>query len=74
MERWDELLHKPFKPCVIVFDDPKRTEIILRDCSIVWTSPANDPNTDLGHDMVTGELVAMRYYGDVSVRKWTDET
>lgn len=58
-----------FKPCVIVYDDPKRTEMLLRDCSVVWTHPGSDPNTDLGYDMETGELVAIRYYGDVSKRK-----
>lgn len=64
----DELLAKEFKPCVVVFDDPKRTEMVLADTAISWGFQVN-PNVDLGHDMETGELVAIRVYGDMSRRR-----
>ena len=62
-----EALIKPFESCVQVFDDPKRTEMVLRDCAIVWRSPKH--GLDLGYDMETDELVAIRVYGDVSKRQ-----
>lgn len=56
----------PFEPCAVVFDDPKRTEMILRDCVLVWV---RDPiGIDLGYDMETDELVSIRVYGDVTKR------
>lgn len=63
-----------FKPCVVVFDDPLCTEIVLRDCAIVW-HPVRDvvrnpTGTEVGYDMETGELVAIRVHGDVSKRKF----
>ncbi len=61
----DPLLTKEFKPCVVVFEDPKRTEVVLSDAPMVWTQ---DGTVDLGHDMDSGELVAIRVYGDVSRR------
>lgn len=63
-------LTKEFKPCVIVFDDPKRTEMVLRDCGIVWQDTSAN-NFELGYDMETGDLVAVRIYGDVSRRLTT---
>ena len=57
----------PFQPCVVVFDEPKRTEMILRDCSMVWVLQKWD-DVECGYDMETGELVAIRIYGDVSKR------
>ncbi len=61
-----------FKPCVAVFDDPKRTEVVLKDCAIVWHFPEDvNGEVDLGYDMETGELVAVRLYGDRSKFKRT---
>lgn len=56
-----------YVPCVIVLDDPKRTELMLRDCAVVWSFP-NPQDFDLAYDMETGELVGMRVYADVSAR------
>lgn len=63
----DDLLTKEFKPCVIVYSDPIRTEMVLRDCATVWVEDA--PNVDLGYDIETGELVCIRVYGDVSLHR-----
>ena len=61
----------PFVPCVVVLDDPKRTEMTLRDCPMVWVQDSRE--TDLGYDMETGELVCIRIYGDVSQRRHVDK-
>jgi len=65
----DDLLTKEFVPCVTVLDDPKRTEMVLRDCPTIWVMPDDTHEVDLGYDMETGELVAVRVYGDRSRRK-----
>ncbi len=65
----DAALEKTFEPCVIVDDDPKTTEMVLRDCATVWRP--HMVGVDLGYDMESGELVAIRIYGDVSKRKPT---
>ncbi len=57
-------LTTPFKPCVMVLDDPKRTEMVLRDCPTVWDTHDDVGGVDFGYDMETGELVAIRVYGD----------
>ncbi|MEM7746617.1 MAG: hypothetical protein AAF346_00080 [Pseudomonadota bacterium] len=59
----DDLLTKEFKPCVSVLDEPKRTEIVLRDVVTVWRPRGG---VDLGYDLNTNELVAIRVFGDVS--------
>lgn len=61
----DELLEKPFEPCVIVYDDPKTTEMVLRDAPVVWVIKGD---CDLGYDMETGDLTIIRLHGDVSKR------
>jgi hypothetical protein len=58
----------PFEPCVIVFDTPKRTEMLLRDCNIIWRIYAGSGNVELGYDAESGDFVAVRIYGDVSKR------
>lgn len=60
-------LTKPFEPCVMVLDDPKRTEMVLRDCPVAWVYDLAE--VELGYDVETGELIAMRVYGDASKRK-----
>jgi hypothetical protein len=65
----DESLTKPFEPCVVILDDPKRTEMVLRDCATVWVDHPARVRMELGYDMDTGELVCIRIYGDVSKRK-----
>lgn len=62
---------EPFQPCVIVLDDPKRTEIVLSDCATVWVIHDDIGGVDFGYDMETGELVAIRAYGDRSRRPAT---
>lgn len=63
----DDLLTKPFTPYVVVLDDPKRTEMVLRDCPTVWWVQGC-LIVDLGYDMQTGELVCIRVGGDVSTK------
>lgn len=63
----DDLLTKEFVPCVVVYDDPQRTEMVLRDCATAWIEDSSGP--DLGYDMEGGDLVAIRVYGDVSRRE-----
>ena len=65
----DDLLTKPFEPCVVVLDDPKRTEMVLRDCATVWVIHDDIGGVDFGYDMETNELVAIRAYGDRSRRR-----
>lgn len=68
----DDLLTKEFVPCVVVMDDPKRTEMVLRDCPTFWVQDhrgSHLQDIDLGYDLETRELVAIRVYGDVSERK-----
>lgn len=52
---------------VIVYDDPKRTEVVLRDRPTVWVYDM--AQFELGYDLETGELIAVRVFGDVSKRK-----
>lgn len=66
----DDLLTKPFKPCVVVLDDPKRTEMVLRDdCLTMWAMDDGIGGAEFGYDAETGELVAIRIYADVAKRK-----
>ena len=62
----DDPLTRPFEPCVIVYDDPVRTEMILRDDTISWRAHRGD--VDVGYDMETGKLVAIRI---TNAKEWT---
>ena len=66
-------LHEEFVPCVVVMDDPKRTEMVLRDCATVWVIHRSIGAVEFGYDMENGELVAIRVYDDVSKRKLENE-
>jgi hypothetical protein len=65
----DDLLTTAFVPCVIALSDPKRVEMVLRDCATVWVQCVGAQDVDLGYDMETGDLVSIRVYGDVLKRK-----
>jgi hypothetical protein len=54
-----------FKSCVIYQQDSHTTEVVLADVPTVWHSIRD---IDLGYDMDTEELVAIRVNGDV--RRW----
>ena len=59
-------LTRPFKPCAIYYPDDDCTELVLADVGTVW---ASRESMDLGYDMETGELVAIRVNGDVTDRR-----
>ena len=63
----NELLNKPFEPCVIYYPDANYTEMVLRDVAVVNCQLA--PGFSAGFDMDTGELVMLRVSGDVTKRK-----
>ena len=55
-----------FKPCVVENNEADNTEIVLRDVATVWYFGGRDH--ELGYDMETGELVAVRVAGIVGNR------
>lgn len=58
-----QALEQRFEPCAIVFDDPKRTELVIRDCAVKWVF--HEMAVDIAYDIETNELVGVRFYGDV---------
>lgn len=54
-----------FEPCVIHYPEGNYTEMVLSDVATVWCSVGS---IDLGYDMETGKLVAIRIDGDVSTK------
>ena len=55
----DAELEKPFEPSVAYDGDRDCTEMIIRDCVIVWRL-CRFSEDELGYDMKTGELIAIR--------------
>ena len=58
-------LDTPFKPCAIFSAETGVTEFVAEDVAIVW---CYHDDVDLGYDMETGRLVAVRINGDVTTR------
>lgn len=58
-------LDKPFKPCAVYYPDAGFTEVVLADVATVW---APGGWSHVGHDMETGEIVAVRLAGDQTKR------
>ena len=56
----------PFKPCVVENIEAAHTEIVLYDVPTVWVYGGVDH--ELGYDMETGALVAVRVSGLVAKR------
>ena len=57
----DEILGKPFVPCVVEIPFMNTTEIVLKDCFMVWHQHYNR-GIELAYDE-GGELVAIRVCG-----------
>lgn len=70
----DDLLAKEFVPRATYLPDADMTELVTRDCAVVW-SRMRYSEAELGHDMETGELVAIRLFnGDYTKRRKARKT
>lgn len=50
-----------FKPCVVEYAGLRVTEMLLKDCTIVWHPYGPVHNVDLGYDF-DGKLVGIRIW------------
>lgn len=57
---------REFVPCAIEYDESAHTEIVLADVPTVWVYGGS--SHELGYDMETGALVAVRVPGLVATR------
>jgi len=56
------LLDQPFEPGAFYNNDARHTELVTRDCAIVWYIMRNS-DAEAGYCMETGDLVAIRLNG-----------
>ena len=55
-------LTTPFKPCAIYYPDADQTELVISDAPMFWK--AYGYGIELGYDMETKQLVAVRLFDD----------
>jgi len=68
-ELFKKVLCKEFEPCVIEHEELKFTEMVLKDCLIVWTPWKATSHmghaVDLGYD-IDGNLVGIKIWDTVA--------
>lgn len=69
-----QLRHGKFKPTIYYNDAMKLTEMVLKDRPTVWQPfGVSEHFLDLGFDMETGELIAIKVWADVRTRDAADK-
>ena len=62
-------LAEPFEPCAVFYPEGNYTELLVEEAPIVWRALPREELIDMGFDMKTGKLIAVRISGRHEKRK-----